>query len=76
MVAMIARLVELGHAYGAQGHVLFAVPSDPDYGVLSRRDREQMIAGARVEVAPYKRDPADFVLWKPSPDAVIGWDSP
>jgi cysteinyl-tRNA synthetase len=76
MVAMIARLVELGHAYEAQGHVLFSVPSDPDYGALSRRDREQMIAGARVEVAPYKRDPADFVLWKPSPDGVIGWDSP
>ena len=50
--------------------------SDPDYGVLSRRDREAMIAGARVEVAPYKRDPADFVLWKPSPEGVIGWDSP
>jgi len=76
MVAMIQRLIELGHAYEAQGHVLFAVPSDPDYGVLSRRDREAMIAGARVEVAPYKRDPADFVLWKPSPDGVIGWDSP
>jgi cysteinyl-tRNA synthetase len=56
--------------------VLFSVPSDPDYGALSRRDREQMIAGARVEVAPYKRDPADFVLWKPSPEGVIGWDSP
>jgi cysteinyl-tRNA synthetase len=52
------------------------VPSDPDYGALSRRDREQMIAGARVEVAPYKRDPADFVLWKPSAEAVVGWDSP
>jgi cysteinyl-tRNA synthetase len=76
MVAMIQRLIEQGHAYEAQGHVLFSVPSDPDYGVLSRRDREQMIAGARVEVAPYKRDPADFVLWKPSPDGVIGWDSP
>jgi cysteinyl-tRNA synthetase len=76
MIAMIARLIELGHAYEAQGHVLFAVPSDPDYGVLSRRDREQMIAGARVEVAPYKRDPADFVLWKPSGEGVIGWDSP
>jgi cysteinyl-tRNA synthetase len=76
MIEMIARLVDLGHAYEAQGHVLFSVPSDPDYGVLSRRDREQMIAGARVEVAPYKRDPADFVLWKPSPDGVIGWDSP
>jgi cysteinyl-tRNA synthetase len=76
MVAMIERLVASGHAYEAQGHVLFSVPSDPDYGVLSRRDREQMIAGARVEVAPYKRDAADFVLWKPSPEGVIGWDSP
>ena len=76
MVAMIERLIETGHAYEAEGHVLFSVPSDPDYGVLSRRDREQMIAGARVEVAPYKRDPADFVLWKPSADGVIGWDSP
>jgi cysteinyl-tRNA synthetase len=56
--------------------VLFSVPSDPDYGVLSRRDRDAMVAGARVEVAPYKRDPADFVLWKPSADRVIGWDSP
>ena len=76
MIAMIERLVGLGHAYEAQGHVLFSVPSDPDYGALSRRDREQMIAGARVEVAPYKRDPADFVLWKPSAEGVIGWDSP
>jgi cysteinyl-tRNA synthetase len=76
MIALIERLVGLGNAYEAEGHVLFSVPSDPDYGVLSRRDREQLIAGARVEVAPYKRDPADFVLWKPSPDGVIGWDSP
>jgi cysteinyl-tRNA synthetase len=76
MIAMIQRLIDHGNAYEAQGHVLFSVPSDPDYGVLSRRDREQMIAGARVEVAPYKRDPADFVLWKPSADDVIGWDSP
>ena len=76
MVAMIARLVELGNAYEAAGHVLFSVPSDSDYGVLSRRDRDAMVAGARVEVAPYKRDPADFVLWKPSADGVIGWDSP
>jgi cysteinyl-tRNA synthetase len=76
MVAMIEQLVERGNAYAAEGHVLFSVPSDPDYGALSRRDREQMIAGARVEVAPYKRDPADFVLWKPSPEGVIGWDSP
>ncbi|MEO7655485.1 MAG: cysteine--tRNA ligase [Sphingomicrobium sp.] len=76
MVAMIERLIELGNAYAADGHVLFSVPSDPDYGVLSRRDRDAMIAGARVEVAPYKRDPADFVLWKPSGPEVIGWDSP
>ena len=76
MIAMIERLIELGHAYEAEGHVLFHVPSDPDYGTLSRRDREAMLAGARVEVAPYKRDPADFVLWKPSGEGVIGWDSP
>ena len=76
MVAMIARLVATGHAYEADGHVLFHVPSDPDYGALGRRDREAMIAGARVEVASYKKDPADFVLWKPSPPEMIGWDSP
>jgi len=76
MIAMIERLIELGHAYAAQGHVLFDVRSDPAYGILSHRDREGMIAGARVEVAPYKRDPADFVLWKPSPEGVIGWESP
>jgi cysteinyl-tRNA synthetase len=76
MIAMIERLVGLGNAYEAEGHVLFSVPSDPDYGALSKRDRDAMIAGARVEVAPYKRDPADFVLWKPSADGVIGWDSP
>ena len=57
MIAMIERLVALGNAYEADGHVLFSVPSDPDYGVLSRRDRDAMVAGARVEVAPYKRDP-------------------
>ena len=76
MIAMIERLIEHGNAYEAQGHVLFSVPNDPDYGVLSKRGREAMIAGARVEVAPYKRDSADFVLWKPSADDVIGWDSP
>ncbi|MGF1550799.1 MAG: cysteine--tRNA ligase [Sphingomonadaceae bacterium] len=76
MIAMIARLIEAGNAYEAEGHVLFHVPSDPDYGALSRRDREAMIAGARVEVAAYKKDPADFVLWKPSEEGVIGWDSP
>ncbi len=76
MIAMIEKLIDLGHAYEAEGHVLFHVPSDPDYGALSRRDREAMLAGARVEVAPYKRDPADFVLWKPSGEGVIGWDAP
>ena len=76
MIAMIEKLIHLGHAYEAEGHVLFHVLSDPDYGALSRRDREAMLAGARVEVAPYKRDPADFVLWKPSGEGVIGWDAP
>ncbi len=76
MIAMIEELIAKGHAYEAERHVLFSVPSDPDYGALSRRDREQMIAGARVEVAPYKRDPADFVLWKPSDEGVVGWNSP
>ena len=76
MVAMIGELVGKGHAYSAEGHVLFSVASDPDYGSLSHRDREAMLAGARVEVAPYKRDAADFVLWKPSADGVIGWNSP
>ncbi|MFP5328842.1 MAG: cysteine--tRNA ligase [Alphaproteobacteria bacterium] len=76
MIAMIEALIAKGHAYEAEGHVLFSVPSDPGYGALSRRDRDAMIAGARVEVAPYKRDPADFVLWKPSAEGVIGWDSP
>ena len=76
MIAMVERLIALGHAYEAQGHVLFNVPAHGEYGELSGRDRDAMIAGARVEVAPYKRDPADFVLWKPSPDGVVGWDSP
>ncbi|MSO89922.1 MAG: cysteine--tRNA ligase [Rhodospirillaceae bacterium] len=76
MIAMIERLIARGHAYAAQGHVLFDVPSMPDYGKLARRDRDDMIAGARVEVAPYKKDPADFVLWKPSADNQPGWDSP
>ena len=76
MIAMIERLIEVGNAYAADGHVLFNVPSHSDYGELSRRDREAMLAGARVEVAPYKRDPADFVLWKPSASHVVGWDSP
>ena len=76
MVAMIERLVGGGHAYEADGHVLFHVPSMPDYGRLSRHSREELVAGARVEVAPYKRDPADFVLWKPSTDDLPGWPSP
>jgi cysteinyl-tRNA synthetase len=76
MISMIERLIESGHAYEAQGHVLFSVPSDPGYGVLSKRDRDAMVAGARVEVAPYKRDPADFVLWKPSDEGIVGWESP
>jgi cysteinyl-tRNA synthetase len=76
MVAMIQALIDKGHAYAADGHVLFRVASMADYGQLSRRDREEMIAGARVEVAPYKEDPADFVLWKPSSADQPGWESP
>jgi len=76
IVRMIERLIAAGYAYAAQGHVLFDVPKYADYGHLSGRDPEEMIAGARVEVAPYKKGPADFVLWKPSPPAIVGWDSP
>ncbi|HJO97454.1 MAG TPA: cysteine--tRNA ligase [Rhodospirillales bacterium] len=76
MIAMIERLIEAGHAYEAEGHVLFDVPSMADYGKLSGHSRAQLIDGARVEVAPYKRDPADFVLWKPSTPELPGWDSP
>ncbi|WP_411890418.1 cysteine--tRNA ligase [Yoonia sp. SDW83-1] len=76
MVAMIADLVAKDHAYAADGHVLFAVESYADYGKLSGRSIDDMIAGARVEVAPYKRNPMDFVLWKPSGDGQPGWDSP
>jgi len=76
MIAMIERLIAAGHAYAAEGHVLFSVASWPGYGKLSRRSRDEMIAGARVEVAPYKRDPGDFVLWKPSTPEQPGWDSP
>ena len=76
MVAMIQGLVDKGHAYAAEGHVLFDVRSYPDYGKLSGRSVDDMIAGARVEVAPYKRDPMDFVLWKPSSVEEPGWDSP
>jgi cysteinyl-tRNA synthetase len=76
MIAMIAVLVARGHAYAAEGHVLFAVESYRDYGALSGRTVEDMIAGARVEVAPFKRNPMDFVLWKPSTPDLPGWDSP
>lgn len=76
IVDMIGRLIESGNAYEAEGHVLFNVPSDPNYGQLSNRSRDEMIAGARVDVAPYKKDPADFVLWKPSDDTMPGWESP
>jgi len=76
MIAMIETLVEKGFAYEAEGHVLFDVASDPDYGSLSKRDLREMIAGARVEVAPYKRAAQDFVLWKPSTKELPGWDSP
>ncbi|GBR27240.1 cysteinyl-tRNA synthetase [Komagataeibacter oboediens DSM 11826] len=76
MQDMIRRLIESGHAYEAEGHVLFAVNTYPSYGALSGRTPDDLIAGARVEVAPYKRDPGDFVLWKPSDDQTPGWDSP
>src|SRR5690606_30302227 len=76
MIAMIERLVASGHAYVAEGHVLFDVSSMPDYGRLSGRSLDEMIAGARVEVAPYKKNPLDFVLWKPSTPELPGWDSP
>ncbi|HLO77062.1 MAG TPA: cysteine--tRNA ligase [Magnetospirillum sp.] len=76
MIDIIQRLIAKGHAYEAEGHVLFAVPSMADYGKLSGRSMDEMIAGARVEVAPYKKNPADFVLWKPSTPDLPGWDSP
>ncbi|HVM78640.1 MAG TPA: cysteine--tRNA ligase, partial [Stellaceae bacterium] len=76
MIAIIETLIRTGHAYAAEGHVLFAVASKPDYGKLSRRSRDELRDGARVEVAPYKRDPGDFVLWKPSTTDLPGWDSP
>jgi len=76
IIAMIERLIETGHAYAAENHVLFSVASFDGYGKLSRRDTDDMLAGARVDVAPYKRDPGDFVLWKPSTGDLPGWDSP
>ena len=76
MIAMIELLIEKGNAYEADGHVLFSVESHAEYGGLSKRDLREMIAGARVEVAPYKRAAHDFVLWKPSTEDLPGWDSP
>jgi len=76
MIAMIGKLIAKGHAYAAEGHVLFHVPSMADYGQLSRRSLDDMIAGARIDVAPYKKHPADFTLWKPSTAAQPGWESP
>src|SRR5207302_585647 len=76
MIRMIERLIASGHAYAAEGHALFRVASYAKYGALSRRSRADMIAGARVEVAPYKEDPGDFVLWKQSTTVQPGWDSP
>ena len=76
IVDLCSQLIEAGHAYAAERHVLFDVASYPDYGKLSGRSTDDMIAGARVEVAPYKKNPADFVLWKPSTGDLPGWESP
>jgi cysteinyl-tRNA synthetase len=76
MIALIEKLIDRGHAYAAEGHVLFSVPSFGEYGALSGRSPEELVAGARIDVAPYKRDAGDFVLWKPSPPGVPAWDSP
>jgi cysteinyl-tRNA synthetase len=76
MIEMIRRLIDEGHAYEAEGHVLFDIGSFEGYGALSRRDAREMIAGSRVEIAPFKRNPGDFVLWKPSEEPQPGWDSP
>jgi cysteinyl-tRNA synthetase len=76
MIMMIQRLIASGHAYAADSHVLFAVASNPSYGELSGRSQDELLAGARIDVAPYKRDPGDFVLWKPSSGDLPGWDSP
>jgi cysteinyl-tRNA synthetase len=76
MITLIERLIANGHAYAADGHVLFSVPSFADYGKLSGRTPDELLAGARIDVAPYKRDAGDFVLWKPSDAETPGWDSP
>ncbi|MBM4202632.1 MAG: cysteine--tRNA ligase [Gammaproteobacteria bacterium] len=76
IIELIETLIRKGHAYAAEGHVLFAVTTDPHYGHLSKRSLDDILAGARVDIAPYKRDPKDFVLWKPSTPELPGWDSP
>ena len=76
MITLTKTLVKLGHAYEKKGHVLFHVPSFEKYGCLSGRNRDEQIVGSRVEVAPFKKDPTDFILWKPSPAPLPGWDSP
>ena len=76
MIVLIKDLIDKDFAYEKEGHVLFHVPSFPNYGKLSNRNREEQIAGSRVEVAPFKKDPSDFVLWKPSDNTQPGWDSP
>ena len=76
MIALCEKLIAGGHAYAAEGHVLFAVASFAEYGKLSGRHQDELLAGARIDVAPYKRDPGDFVLWKPSDATLPGWDSP
>ncbi len=76
MIELIQKLIDANKAYEKDGHVLFHVPSFENYGILSKRNKEEQIAGSRVEVAPFKKDPADFVLWKPSPSPLPGWDSP
>ena len=76
MIALIQKLIDAKKAYEKDGHVLFHVPSFENYGILSKRNRDEQIAGSRVEVAPFKKDPADFILWKPSPSPLPGWNSP
>ncbi|MGH7123888.1 MAG: cysteine--tRNA ligase, partial [Stellaceae bacterium] len=76
MIGLIETLIAGSHAYVAEGHVLFSVASMKDYGKLSRRSQDELLAGARIDVAPYKRDPGDFVLWKPSTPDLPGWESP
>ena len=76
MIELISDLIKKDFAYEKEGHVLFHVPSFKNYGLLSNRNRDEQIAGSRVDVAPFKKDPADFVLWKPSSDKQPGWDSP